>query len=207
MDPTRHAFSNLNKFQMYPRVKVKEQDQDDQRVIKDSVLSLKDVLFLSMLDSYFPGKRHEDDVSPMPTARIPKSYHAPEVDKHSDSTSEEAEQNKTKAEEEETRPNIRVSSTPRPRAIISSPDNDALIRNKNKIEGRQRTASKNHNTVQNRHTTRTHIFGKSPVRTNKSNDGGGDDCNVEIKGKKGSRPTVSSRRKHLITQRPGWQDP
>ncbi|TYH27219.1 hypothetical protein ES288_A02G052000v1 [Gossypium darwinii] len=193
--------------EMYPRVKVKEQDQDDQQVIKDSVLSLKDVLFLSMLDSYFPGKKHEDDVSPIPTARIPKSYHAPEVDKHSDSTSEEAEQNKTKAEEEETRPNIRVSSTPRPRAVISSPDNDALIRNKNKIKGRQRTASKNHNTVQNRHTTRTHIFGKSPVKTNKSNDGGGDNCNVEIRGKKGSRPTVSSQRKHLITQRPGWQDP
>ena len=44
---------------MYPRVKVKEQDQDDQSAMQDykinSVLSLKDVLFLSMLDSCFPG--------------------------------------------------------------------------------------------------------------------------------------------------------
>lgn len=38
--------------------------------------------------NYLTGKRGEDDVSPMPTARIPKSYQAPEVEKHSDSTSE-----------------------------------------------------------------------------------------------------------------------
>lgn len=67
--------------------------------------------------------------------------------------------------------------------------------------------AKNHNTVQNRHTTQTHIFGKSPVRTNKSKDDGGNGCNVEIKGKKGSKPTVSTQRKQLITQRPSWQDP
>ncbi|MBA0666561.1 hypothetical protein Goklo_002958, partial [Gossypium klotzschianum] len=37
----------------------------------------------------------------------------------------EAEQSKRKAEEEETRPSIRVSSTPRPRAVISSCSDDA----------------------------------------------------------------------------------
>ncbi|KAK8548681.1 hypothetical protein V6N13_054540 [Hibiscus sabdariffa] len=152
---------------VFPRVKVKDQDRDDQQVIKDykinSVLSLKDVLFLSMLDSCFPVKRHED-VSPMTTARIPKSY-VPEVEKHSDTSSEGSEKSKTKTEEEEARSNIRASSTPRPRAVISSPDNDALIQYKNKIEGRQRTALKNHDTVQNRHTTRTHIFARSPNLT------------------------------------------
>ncbi|XP_039063680.1 uncharacterized protein LOC120208463 isoform X2 [Hibiscus syriacus] len=195
---------------MFPRVKVKEQDQDDQHVVKDykinSVLSLKDVLFLSMLDSCFLVKRHED-VSQMSTARIPKSY-LPEVEKHSDSSSEGSANGKIKAEteEEEARPNIRVSSTPRPRAVISSPDNDAVIGYKNKIEGRQRTGLKNHNTVQNLHMAQTHIFARSPVRTKKSKDDA-DDCNVEIKGKKGSRPTVSTRRKHPLTDRPSWQDP
>ncbi|KAL4273110.1 hypothetical protein GQ457_13G026330 [Hibiscus cannabinus] len=193
--------------EVFPRVKVKDQDRDDQQVIKDykinSVLSLKDVLFLSMLDSSFPVKRHED-VSPMPTARIPKSY-VPEVEKHSDTSSEGSEKSKTKAEEEEARPNIRASSTPRPRAVISSPDNDAVIRYKNKIEGRQPTALKNHDTVQNRHTTRTHIFARSPVRTTKSKND--DDRNVEIKGKKGPVPTVSTRRKQPLTERPSWQDP
>ncbi|KAL4311595.1 hypothetical protein GQ457_01G031270 [Hibiscus cannabinus] len=201
------------KKKMFPRVKVKEQDQDDQQVIKDYkinyVLSLKDVPLLSMLDSCFPVKRHED-VSPVPTARIPKSY-VPEVEKYSDSSSEGSEKSKTKAEaeEKEARPNIRVSSTPRPRAVISSPDNDAVIGYKNKIEGRQRTALKNHNTVQNQHKTRTPIFARSPVRTNKSKDD--DERNVESKveskGKKGSGPTVSTQRKHPLTERPSWQDP
>ena len=79
----------------------------------------------------------------MRTARIPKSY-VPEVEKPLDSAPEgrlfpsccllyalpnsfnsvdaEAEKNKTKTDEE-ARPNIRVSSTPRPRAVISSPGN------------------------------------------------------------------------------------
>lgn len=198
---------------MYPRVKVKEQDQDQdhhqQKALMDykisSVLSLKDVLFLSMLDSYFPVKRNQD-VSPMPTARIPKSY-VPEIEKPSDSSSqssEEAEKNKTKADEEG-RPNIRVSSTPRPRAVISSPENDAVIGNKNRIKGEYRTALKNNDVVQNRHTTRSHVFARTPVRTRKSKDD--TDCNSEIKGKKGSGTTVSSRRRHVITDRPSWQDP
>ncbi|XVE81932.1 hypothetical protein DITRI_Ditri15bG0106100 [Diplodiscus trichospermus] len=191
---------------MYPRVKVKEQDQDDQHAIHDykisSVLSLKDVLFLSMLDSCFPVKRHQD-VSPMCTARIQKSY-VPEIEKPSDSAPEEAEKNKTKTDEE-TRPNIRVSSTPRPRAVISSPDNDAVIGNKNRIKGEYRTASKNHNVVQNRHTTRSHILSRSPVKTRKSKDDA--DGNYEIKGKKASGITVSNTRRHIITDRPSWQDP
>ncbi|XWS13917.1 hypothetical protein CRYUN_Cryun36dG0079900 [Craigia yunnanensis] len=191
---------------MYPRVKVEEQDQDDQHAMEDykisSVLSLKDVLSLSMLDSYFPVKRHQD-VSPMRTARIPKSY-VPEVEKPSDSAPEEAEKNKTKIDEE-ARPNIRVSSTPRPRAVISSPDNDAVIGNKNRIKGEYRTALKNNNMVQNRHTTRSHIFARSPVKTRKFKDDA--DCNFEIKGKKGSGTTVSNQRRHLITERPSWQDP
>ncbi|XP_039057796.1 uncharacterized protein LOC120201210 [Hibiscus syriacus] len=192
---------------MIPGVKVKEENQEDEQVVKDykmnSVLSLKDVLFLSMLDSCFPVKTHED-VSPMPTARIPKSY-VPQVEKHSDTSSEGSVKSKTKSEEEEARPNIRVSSTPRPRAIISSPDNDAVIGYKNKIEGRQRRVSKDHSTVRNRHTTRTHVFNGNPVRTTRSKNDDGRD--VEIRGKKGSGTTVSARTKQPLTERPSWQDP
>ncbi|XP_022760359.1 uncharacterized protein LOC111306757 isoform X2 [Durio zibethinus] len=168
----------------------------------NSVLSLKDVLFLSMLDSYFPVKRHQD-VSSMPTARIPESY-VPEIEKPSDSATEEAKKNKIKTDEED-RPNIRVSLTPRPRAVISSPDNDAVIGNKNRIKGEHRTALKNHNMVQNRHSTGSHIFARSPVKTRKSKDDA--DCNVEIKAKKGSGTTISNQRRHIITDRPSWQDP
>ncbi|XVF66402.1 hypothetical protein PTKIN_Ptkin10aG0032700 [Pterospermum kingtungense] len=164
----------------------------------NSVLSLKDVLFLSMLDSYFPVKTHQA-VSAMATARIPKSY-VPHVGEP-----EEAEKNKEKTDEQD-RPNIRAGSTPRPRAVISSPDNDAVIGNKNRIKGEQCAAMKNHNMVQNRGTTGSHISARSPLKTRKSKDDA--DCNFEIKGKKGSGTAVSSqRRRRSITDRPSWQDP
>ena len=83
-------------------------------------------------------------------------------------------------------------------------DNDAVIGNKNRIKGEYRTALKNHNMVQNRHTTLSHICARSPVKTRKSKD---DADNFEIKGKKGSGITVSNQRRHLITERPSWQDP
>ncbi|KAK6254690.1 hypothetical protein SCA6_015995 [Theobroma cacao] len=191
---------------MYPRVKVKEQGQDDQYAMHDykisSVLSLKDVLFLSMLDSYFPVKTPQD-VSPIAKARIPESY-VPEVEKPSDSAPAESEKN-NKATDEEDRPNIRVSLTPRPRAVISSPENDAVIGHNNRIKGEHCAALKNHLTVQNRHTTRSHIFARSSVKTRKSKDDA--DSNFEIKPKKGSGTTVSSQRRHHRTERPSWQDP
>ncbi|XVF38537.1 hypothetical protein REPUB_Repub20aG0110500 [Reevesia pubescens] len=138
----------------------------------------------------------------MPTARIPKSY-VPQIEKPSDSVPEEAEKKKKNIDEED-RPNIRVSSTPRPRAVISSPDNDAVIGNKNRIKGEHRAALKNHNMVQNRHTTRSHIFARGPVKTRKSKDDA--DCKLEVKGKKGSGTTVSNQRRHIITERPSWRD-
>ncbi|OMO95340.1 hypothetical protein COLO4_15964 [Corchorus olitorius] len=148
-------------------------------------------------------KKHQvEDVPTVAPAKIPKAYVA-EEEKPSDSKSEEAEKNKKKSDEED-RPNIRVNSTPRPRAVISSPDNDAVIGHKNRIKEEDRKALKNC-TVQNRHTTRNHIFARSPVKTRKSNDEA--ECNIEIRGKKGSGPTVSSQRRRLRTERPSWQDP
>ncbi|XVE65766.1 hypothetical protein DITRI_Ditri08aG0025900 [Diplodiscus trichospermus] len=209
------------------------------------VLSLKDVLFLSMLDSCFPAKRHQD-VSP--GVRIPKPY-IPEAEKPPDFAHEEAEKNKKETDEED-RPNIRVRSTPRPRAVISSRGNErqclldcfsvvysissekelisvgkrlcSIITKLNalnrkiaaggalgclQIKGEHQTALKNHKMVQNRHTTRSHIFARSPVKTSKSKDEDDADGDFEVKRKKGSGTTVSSQRRHIITERPSWQDP
>ncbi|KAK7278520.1 hypothetical protein RJT34_23550 [Clitoria ternatea] len=47
--------------------------------------------------------------------------------------------------------NIRASSIPRPRAVISSPDNDIMIGNRNKIRDERFSASKNGAGLQNRH--------------------------------------------------------
>lgn len=90
------------------------------------MLSLKDIQFLSLQDSSLAVKRHQDD-SPQVTARIPKSF-VPRVLIPSLSTFKEDDRKSN----EENRPNIRASSVPRPRAVLSSPENDAITGSKNK---------------------------------------------------------------------------
>ncbi|KAF7837418.1 hypothetical protein G2W53_005900 [Senna tora] len=52
---------------------------------------------------------------------------------------------------DEDKVNIRASSIPRPRAVISSPDNDTMIGNKNRMKNERLPASKKHAVLQNRH--------------------------------------------------------
>ncbi|XP_012077601.1 uncharacterized protein LOC105638418 [Jatropha curcas] len=183
---------------MYPKVKVRrDEDQKDQRNWS-SLLSLKDIQFLLLQDSCFPVKEFQD-VSPTPTARIPKSY-VPNIVLPAESASEGAD--KKGDVDEENRPKIRASSVPRPRAVISSPDNDAVIGNKNKPK-----ALKNHNSIQNRHThckvVQTRAVDESPLNTRKSNNN--TDRKFDLKGKKGPVPgpatAISSQRRNLTANK------
>ncbi|KAJ6430267.1 hypothetical protein OIU84_021634 [Salix udensis] len=109
-----------------PKVKVRTDGQDDQPPRSwSSLLSLKDVQFLCLQDSCSPARGHQDE-SPPPIARIPKSY-SPTVIMPRVSVSEGTDKKNNFTEED--RPNIRASSIPRPRAVLSSPDNDAVIGN------------------------------------------------------------------------------
>ncbi|GAU23802.1 hypothetical protein TSUD_27110, partial [Trifolium subterraneum] len=54
--------------------------------------------------------------------------------------------------DDENKVNIRASSVPRPRAVISSPENDHMIGNRNKIGKGRLPASKNSTVSPNRHT-------------------------------------------------------
>ncbi|XP_021671059.2 uncharacterized protein LOC110657919 isoform X2 [Hevea brasiliensis] len=109
---------------MYPKVKDRTQSQDDQRDAHhhnwNSLLSFKDIQFLLLQDSCFPVKDYQD-VSPPPIARIPKSYVSKVLlPTLKESASEELD--KKSNSDEEYRPNIRASSVPRPRAVLSSPE-------------------------------------------------------------------------------------
>ncbi|WJX12281.1 hypothetical protein P8452_02796 [Trifolium repens] len=53
--------------------------------------------------------------------------------------------------DDENKVNIRASSIPRPRAVISSPENDQVIGNRNKIGKGRLSASKNSTVSPNRH--------------------------------------------------------
>ncbi|XP_062104439.1 uncharacterized protein LOC133815641 [Humulus lupulus] len=131
---------------VYPKVKVREQtDQDDQHVVAD---------FCSTVNEY------EEDISPPSIAKIPKSYipssiafsfanDTPNVaiPKISALQGEDGDKNI----DEDCKHNIRASSIPRPRAVLSSPDNDLVIGNKNRCKKEKTPVLKNRHLPQNRH--------------------------------------------------------
>ncbi|KAJ6981458.1 hypothetical protein NC653_024754 [Populus alba x Populus x berolinensis] len=145
-------------------------------------------------------KGHQD-VSPPIVAKIPKSY-VPNVIMPKVSVSEEAEKKSNSTEED--RLNIRASSIPRPRAVLSSPDNDAVIGSNNWTKVARPTASKNNKLMESRHEPCKVVPGQitdaSPSNTRKSKNTS--DNKSELKVKKWSPPEASSQRRKIATDKP-----
>lgn len=188
---------------MYPKVKVRE--QEDQEDFKGpSLLPLND-------DSSFPANEHEE-ISPAYVAKIPKSY-VPNVLVSTTSVSEslimptisaseEAGEIDKKIDEDD-KISIRAGSILRPRAVLSSPDNDVMIGNKNSVKAKRPSGLKNHNLVQSRHAQCKIISSnitECTVHTGKSKDA--DDSKGDLRGKKGSTVAVPSQKRFLRTNKP-----
>ncbi|XP_009621921.1 uncharacterized protein LOC142168694 [Nicotiana tabacum] len=77
--------------------------------------------------------------------------------------------------------NARATSVPRPRAVLSSPDNDQMIRTRGKTKAELISGLKSHNLCQNRHHTRCKTFPKSIQAEN------------PISGNKGSKETADAK--------------
>ncbi|PIN05001.1 hypothetical protein CDL12_22461 [Handroanthus impetiginosus] len=139
---------------MYPKVKVRVQreEADQYAYEKNSLESLKAFEWLSL------HHVSSSDESPQPVVRVPRSY-APKSPTPSFLASKE-ETNKKKAVVEENQKNISASSAPRPRAVLSSPDNDEIIGSKAQARRELLSGLKNQNPCQNRHT-QCKIFPKS----------------------------------------------
>ncbi|KAK9280876.1 hypothetical protein L1049_003767 [Liquidambar formosana] len=128
---------------MYPRVKVREQEQDDSFSPEDdssSLLLLKVFESLSVQDCCSPEKGNENDSPPLVT-KIPKTR-VPNLAMPLNSVSKGASQlpetkKNNKHVVDDAKPNARASSIPRPRAVVSSPDNDGMIGNMNKLISRR----------------------------------------------------------------------
>ncbi|XP_024194909.1 uncharacterized protein LOC112198095 isoform X2 [Rosa chinensis] len=157
---------------VYPKVKVRQQEEkDDQHALLDFSTPVKD-----------------KDVSPATVAKVPKSY-VPRVVMPSISVAEGAK--KANKIEEMNKQNIRASSIPPPRAVLSSPDNDTVIGNKNRIKAQRPSALKNHSLVQNRSTPciPLHITENS-INTKKSKGTLVENC---LKERKGSASKLTSQ--------------
>ncbi|GMH08282.1 hypothetical protein Nepgr_010122 [Nepenthes gracilis] len=150
--------TQLNDFTrrtMYPKVKVREQNQEDPQDRQGrSLQKLKDFDSLSLGNMTSTVKEHKH-ISPPSTAEVPSSHTqiTPPLSR--------GLQNVDKEAEVEDKPHIRASSILRPRAVLSSPDNDQMIGSKHKAKVERHSALKDHNSCQNRH---------SKCKVNPSND-------------------------------------
>ncbi|XP_030508421.2 uncharacterized protein LOC115723132 [Cannabis sativa] len=181
---------------MYPKVKVREQtDQDDgQHVVVDFCSTVKE---------------YEEDISPPSIAKIPKSYIPSSIPFSFDEdiipniampkVSVLKGEEKYNNIDEDCKHNIRASSIPRPRAVLSSPDNDLVIGNKNRCKKERTPALKNRNLTQNRHALCKIIptTTEDVINSKKSCE----DPN-ESKGKKGKVMSGPNQRRQIRTGKP-----
>ncbi|CAN1279069.1 hypothetical protein LINPERPRIM_LOCUS16873 [Linum perenne] len=185
---------------MYPKVKVRSEDEDDRHW--GSLLSLKDIQFLTIQETRFPVKRGQEvSPSPSPNAKIPKHY-VPSLILPQQQSS--ATDTKSNPDEGDDRPLIRAGSIPPPRAVLSSPQNDALIGNKNRVAKptTRPSALRNKNSIQERHVQQCKVMPRTPiddsaVRSRKSKDQLPAE-KTDHKGKKGTSAAVSSRRRPVV---------
>ncbi|KAK2643757.1 hypothetical protein Ddye_018952 [Dipteronia dyeriana] len=188
---------------MYPKVKVREEkNQDFEDVAVDHKINFQS---LSLHVSSSPEKEHRD-VSPPFIARVPKSYATTNV------VTPTISSRKEKIDEND-KPNIRATPILRPRAVLSSPDNDAVIGNKNRTKAER--PLKNRNSVQNRHLDAqckvipSRVIAKSQINTNLLTDTTTTttttttDNKSDLKGKKGPTVAVPSQRRYLRTGKSG----
>ncbi|KAH6820951.1 hypothetical protein C2S53_015253 [Perilla frutescens var. hirtella] len=139
---------------MYPKVKVRVQreDADQYAYEKTSLQSLKAFEWLSLNDS------SSSDDSPRAVVRVPRSY-VPLSPPPSFYRSKD-EINKNNAAVKEDQKSVRATSAPRPRAVLSSPDNDGIIGSITQARTQPSPGLKTRDSSQNRHT-RCKIFPKS----------------------------------------------
>lgn len=184
---------------MYPKVKVREDRDEDHK--RDVAVDHK--VFASLpirvSSSSPPVKEEQQDVSPPFVPRIQNTRVLNAVNvTPTVSNSREPEKHDRKVDEKD-RSNIRLTSSSssvlRPRAVLSSPDNDAMIGNKNKIGANRSKVLRNHNFIQNRHVSaqcKVAPSTKSQMHTNLSNEAS--DKKSDLKGKTSSVMVTPTQR-------------
>ncbi|XP_074338162.1 uncharacterized protein LOC141675724 [Apium graveolens] len=134
---------------MYPKVKVRDEAQDgDEDDYTTRFFKALDALSLHNFPS--PPVKELEDNSPPSVVRIPKSYISKPVMPMAPVSKGSAKSINRKIVEEE-KQNIRASSVPRPRAVLSSPDNDGILKSQQKSRQKISSGLRNPNKRQNRH--------------------------------------------------------
>ncbi|XP_011073719.1 uncharacterized protein LOC105158608 isoform X2 [Sesamum indicum] len=134
---------------MYAKVKVKEEiEEADECGYEKS--SLKTFEWLSL--DHFPSSGASQ--------RLVVNSNVPKSSRPSLQASKEKANNKQRVVVAKNHKNGRAASAPRPRAILSSPENDGILWSKTQTRKELLSALKSHNLCQNRHT-RCKVFPRS----------------------------------------------
>ncbi|KAM7462375.1 hypothetical protein LguiA_030496 [Lonicera macranthoides] len=167
-------------MEVYPKVKVRGQIEDD-----DEINSLEALDSLSLNEFPSSVKEPEDDTPP-PTVRI-HQLHVSNSSVPTIPTFKGSSNKINKDAVEEDTLHIRASPIPRPRAVLSSPDNDGKIPSKNKKIVERTSALKNHSLCENRHirckVTTSHNSAGSPISTKRESKMAAD-SKTDIRGTK-----------------------
>ncbi|XP_060180990.1 uncharacterized protein LOC132610672 isoform X2 [Lycium barbarum] len=139
---------------MYPRVKVRVQKEEDDEYAYESLPSLKAFESLSISDF------SSSDDSPTSVVRIPRACIL-SPDRHGLPLSTGRTKDNSQNIFGGSKTNPRATSVPRPRAVLSSPDNDQMISTRRKTKAEVISGLKNHNACQNRHHIKCNAFPKS----------------------------------------------
>ncbi|THG19758.1 hypothetical protein TEA_008312 [Camellia sinensis var. sinensis] len=137
----------------------------EQTFVQQKILFLPFPLFGSSESSPFFIVWECEDDSPPSIVRIPKSYIANSAIPMIPLPKGEGKSSNKKKAMEDSRPNIRSSPIPRPRAVLSSPVNDGVIGGRNKAKIEVLSGLKDHNLRQTRHTQCKVIPRRSTVET------------------------------------------
>ncbi|XP_057470459.1 uncharacterized protein LOC130759368 isoform X2 [Actinidia eriantha] len=195
------SFATARSRSMYPKVKVRELKEDDHEAISWPPLGAFESLSIDDLNS---SVTESEDDTPPSVVRIPKSYiPTSAIPVIPLSKGEGMSSNKKKAVDDSNL-NSRDRSLLRPRAVLSSPDNDGMIGSRNKAKPALLSGLKDHNLCQNRHTQCKFVPRRNAVETpTKEDSKEAADHRTNLKSKRGP----ISRSKTQATHQKGKPDP
>ncbi|XP_042513785.1 uncharacterized protein LOC122088550 [Macadamia integrifolia] len=198
---------------MYPRVKVREEKEEDEEFVVDEdnsfvqeetcslplfrileSVSLEEQSSHGISSPIDGGKKSQNDFSPS-VVRIPAEV-APSIP-----MSKGGKNNKEI--DEDTR--IRASSIPRPRAVISSPDNDRMIGSR-KCSARALSSNLKKSNLDQKSPAQDKvncIKAATPMSTRRGSHESVDHKSLPVE-KKGPQLTVPNRKTSLRKEKPSW---
>ncbi|KAH7669733.1 hypothetical protein IHE45_11G097600 [Dioscorea alata] len=182
---------------MYPRVKVREQEEPV--VGKEETTKF----ILRVLDSLSLENHHSSRICTSNQGNETEMYSPPSCARiskfgHKNFLTPPISASKVKKEKElsDNRTNIRASSVPRPRAVLSSPDNDVMIGSQNRKLRDSRVQGKGSITSQNLHTpirpSHGNVRAQNPLNSKKVSKESGN--NSHLKQKQALQPDASMPR-------------